>query len=73
MVLNPLSRHPRHGLERRGKDIHPELNMTWGSSCSALKKSWKRYKFLRYTGSDFERLDIEDRINKIQKYVGRAD
>jgi hypothetical protein len=71
MVLNPLSRHPRHGWRDVAKISI--LNMTWGSSCSALKKSWKRYKFLRHTGSDFERLDIEDRINKIQKYGGRAD
>jgi hypothetical protein len=46
----------------------PELQMRWGSACSALKKSWFHLKLLKRRGEYAG--DIQWRIQKIQRSLG---
>ena len=46
----------------------PELNMVVGAAISALKKTWKRWKFSREAGYNTE--ELEARINLIQHCLG---
>ncbi|MGC2572216.1 MAG: hypothetical protein WA364_11950 [Candidatus Nitrosopolaris sp.] len=53
--------------EIRGISI-PELRMTWGSACEAMRKSWFHYKMLKREGD--KGWDIILRINRIQRGLG---
>jgi hypothetical protein len=46
----------------------PEINMTWGQACSAIKKSWFSYKMAGKSG--MYRGDIAYRIQNIQRVMG---
>ena len=48
----------------------PELNMNVGSSISALRKSWQRYRKARRIGYADEVYMLEERIMKIQDALG---
>lgn len=46
-----------------------ELEMCWGPACSALRKTWYKFKMAGKEGTDY-RGDIAYRINKIQDGMG---
>ena len=46
----------------------PEIDMRFGSACSALKKCWYAYKMVRKQGLDSG--DLVYRINCIQSVMG---
>jgi hypothetical protein len=48
----------------------PELGMSFGQCCSALKKSWKAYRIASQKGYADNCLMLEDRINRLQRYMG---
>ena len=50
-----------------------ELQMTWGSAWSALRKSWQGFYAARRT-RDSETIDVLlERITMIRKYMGLED
>jgi hypothetical protein len=46
----------------------PEIQMSWGSACEAMRKSWFSYKMSKREGD--RGWDIILRINRIQKALG---
>jgi len=59
--------------EERNSIYIPELQMTWGSAWSALRKSWQGFYAARRTG-DSESIDtLLERITMIRKYMGLED
>src|SRR5215831_14524360 len=46
----------------------PEIQMSWGSACEAMRKSWFSYKMSKREGD--RGWDIILRINKIQRALG---
>lgn len=46
----------------------PEIQMSWGSACEAMRKSWFSYKMSKKEGD--RGWDIILRINKIQRALG---
>jgi hypothetical protein len=48
----------------------PELGCCVGGAISMLRKSWKSYKAARREGYEDRCLELEDRINSIQRALG---
>ena len=46
----------------------PEIQMTWGAACEAMRKSWFSYKMSKREGD--RGWDIILRINRIQRALG---
>lgn len=64
----------RYDLESKDwdniRDIFiPQLEMTFGQACSALKRSWYAYKMSRKEVGGYNN-DLAWRINRIQHYLG---
>jgi hypothetical protein len=48
----------------------PEMGCSVGGCISMLRKSWKSYKAARREGYEDRCLELEDRINSIQRALG---
>jgi len=64
------SKYPIEGLHwRELQQIYVEdLQMTWGSACSALKKAWRVFKLGKLRGEYVT--DLAMRINRLQDGMG---
>src|SRR5690349_837967 len=61
--------HTLHWTERAAIYI-PEIDMTWGEACGALKKCWTGYRIAVNKG-EYENIQTyAGRINNIQKHMG---